>query len=57
MRQLRSQAAQDGDDWGAWLKWTPMTFELMRWISTAIFEQGHGIAKLLVKVGKRLVGG
>lgn len=24
MRQLQSQAEQDRDDWGAWLKWTPM---------------------------------
>ena len=25
MRQLQSQAEQDRDDWGAWLKWTPMS--------------------------------
>jgi hypothetical protein len=24
MRQLQSPAEQDRDDWGAWLKWTPM---------------------------------
>jgi hypothetical protein len=24
MRHLQSQAEQDRDDWGAWLKWTPM---------------------------------
>jgi hypothetical protein len=24
MRQLQSQAEHDRDDWGAWLKWTPM---------------------------------
>ena len=27
MRQLQSQAEQDRDDWGAWLKWTPMDWE------------------------------
>ena len=46
MRQLQRQAEQDRDDWGAWLKWTPMSSD--PWVfPLSLLKRAHGAIPLL----------
>jgi hypothetical protein len=51
MRQLQSQAEQDRDDWGAWLKWTPMGDERYAGASSEYFRCLRGCGQMPVQPG------